>query len=214
MSQEATFVPPIGSEKRPQVLLYLVGIVVVVAVGVATYLQLALPPAVTLQRFRAVPDFRLTDQNGRPVSLGDLRGKVWLADFIYTTCPGPCPMVTRRVHQLQDEAFKNADVRFVSFTMDPVADTPPVLNAYARKFGTSPDKWIFLTGSKDLIFHVVRDGFTLAVTDQPGAGEQPIVHSTKLALVDKSGTIRAYYDGTGPDQSETILRDMRALLRE
>ncbi len=185
----------------------------VATVALATYFQVAFPER-SLRHFRAVPDFHLLDQEGRSFALEDLKGKVWLADFIYTTCPGPCPMVTRRVSQLQEEAFKYADVRFVSFSMDPAADTSPVLKAYAKKFGASPGKWSFLTGPKDVIYHVVRDGFTLAVSDQPGIGEQPIVHSTKLALVDKFGAVRAYYDGVAPDQSDIILADIRALLRE
>jgi protein SCO1/2 len=77
-----------------------------------------------LQKFRTLPDFQLTDQDGHPFGLADLKGKVWLADFVYTTCPGPCPAVTRGMSQLQGEALKNADVRLVTFTMDPKDETP------------------------------------------------------------------------------------------
>ena len=165
-----------------------------------------------LQKYRSLPDFQLVDQDGRSFGLGDLKGKVWLADFVYTTCPGPCPMVTRNVSQLQDAAFQSGDVRFVTFTMDPKDDSPAVLKQYGEKFHATPGKWIFLTGDPEKIFSLVRNGFTLAIADAtPNA---PIVHSTKLALVDRDGTVRGYYDGIGEVPSEQILRDIQRLLHE
>ncbi len=192
-------------------LLFLYGICVAVSFFVLGYAFLVMHPRQPpLQKFRALPGFELVDQDGRPFGLGDLKGKVWLADFVYTTCPGPCPLVSHRMSQLQEEAFKDDDVRFVSFTVDPKTDTPAVLKAYAAQLHAAPGKWEFLTGDKEKIFEIVRQGFTLAV---PSAAEKQLVHSTKLALVDRDGVVRGYYDGVGEDDSARIVEDIRRLSR-
>ena len=180
----------------------------------ATYLQLKHPQR-SLDRIRPLPAFELIERSGKQVRLADLKGKVWLADFIYTTCGGPCPMLTSRLAGLQKDALQLPDVRFVSITTDPERDVPAVLQSYAEHFQASPDKWLFLTGEKAKVHGLIQSGFTLAVAEQPGEKE-PIIHSTKLALVDKSGVIRAFYDGadTSPEASAQILSDIRRLLRE
>ena len=211
MSQAATISEPLRSTGKKLLVWYGLFAAITLFVLASAYLQIKYqqPP---LQKYRSLPDFQLVDQDGHPFGLADLKGKVWLAAFIYTTCPGPCPVVTRNVSQLQAGAFQNGDVRFVTFTMDPKNDSPAVLKQYGDKFHTTPGKWIFLTGNQEKIFDLVRNGFTLAIADKtPNA---PIVHSTKLALVDRDGTVRGYYDGIGEVQSAQILRDIQRLLHE
>ena len=210
MSEAAVISQPLPGTRK---LLLWYGLCVAISLFVLAYAYLQIkyrqPP---LQKYRSLPDFQLVDQDGRSFGLGDLKGKVWLADFVYTTCPGPCPMVTRNVSQLQADAFQNGGVRFVTFTMDPKNDSPAVLKQYGEKFHATPGKWIFLTGDPEKIFSLVRNGFTLAIADAtPNA---PIVHSTKLALVDRDGTVRGYYDGIGEVESEQILKDIQKLLNE
>ena len=87
----------------------------------------------TLETFGDIPQFDLIAQNGQPFHSQALAGKIWVADFIYTTCPGPCPRMTSQMREVQDAVSKIPDVRLVSFTVDPANDTPPVLTAYAKK---------------------------------------------------------------------------------
>ena len=96
--------------------------------------MLSTPPPQTLQRHWPVPEFTLTERNGKTLTLADLRGKVWVADFFYTTCPGPCPMMTSRLSEIHQATRSFDDVRLVSISIDPVKDTPAVLQQYAAKF--------------------------------------------------------------------------------
>jgi protein SCO1/2 len=175
--------------------------------GAVTFLELK-PPAVELPRFRTLPEFELTNQNGQRTTLEDLKGKVWLADFVYTTCPGPCPLITAHMARLQKKLPPGADVRLVSFSTDPESDTPEVLKAYAKKFNAS-DRWTFLTGPKAQVYDLIQHGFMLAIASPPGA---QIIHSTKMMLVDRQGTVRGFYDGATGDEDGKILSDMQTLL--
>ena len=165
-----------------------------------------------LQRYWQVPDFSLTERSGDAVSLADLKGKVWVADFFYSTCPGPCPMMTSRLSEIHRRLAGEGAVRCVSITTDPKKDTPEVLQAYAKNFGAS-DRWLFLTGDKDAIFSLAQQGFKLSVTEDPTAPE-PITHSTKLVLVDRTGMVRGLYEGVGEDDSNRLVKDIQRLLAE
>ncbi len=162
--------------------------------------------------FKPVPDFQLTERTGKTVTLAELKGKVWLADFIYSTCPGPCPMISSKLAELQKEALQNPDVRLVSFSTNPENDTPEVLRAYAERFHAT-DKWLFLTGDKAKVYNLIQNGFALAVVPQNDA-KNPVIHSTKIALVDKKGMIRKFYDGASGEGNEEILHDIERLARE
>ncbi len=157
-----------------------------------------------------VPVFQLTDQDGQSYGTEQLRGKIWIADFIYTTCPGPCPMISSRMSETQ-KPLRDTDVELVSFTVDPQHDTPGVLRSYAERLNATPSRWKFLTGSRDAIYHLVRDGFKLATFD---GGEAGPVHSTRLVLVDRKGVIRGYYDATEADAVTRLLADTHHLLQE
>ncbi|MHA3771099.1 SCO family protein [Verrucomicrobiota bacterium sgz303538] len=171
------------------------------------------PPGLPeLQPLWSIPDFKLTERNAQPVSLGDLKGKVWIADFFYTTCPGPCPMMTSRLSDLHKDLKGEADVRFVSISTDPSKDTPEVLKQYADRFGAS-ERWLFLTGDKQQIFKLANEGFKLNLVEDPKA-EEPITHSTKLVLVDRTGTVRGFYEGIGEEDTKRIVKHVRRLLDE
>ena len=165
-----------------------------------------------ISSFGSVPEFELINQDGKNFGLGDLRGKIWIADFIYTTCPGPCPMISNRMSELQ-EPLKNTDVHLVSFTVDPTKDTPQVLRSYAEKLGAEPGRWDFLTGPQSTIYKLSRNGFKLAVSD--GSEEKGLpVHSTRMILADRHGAIRGYYDAAEPDAVTKLVADTTHLLRE
>ena len=175
--------------------------------------MMSAPPArEALQKYWTLPDFSLTERSGQAVGLSDLAGKVWVADFIYTTCPGPCPILTSRLGELQKALGGDSGVRMVSISTDPENDTPEVLKAYAERFKAGP-QWMFLTGKKDAIYSLARDGFKLPIAAAGGDG-QAIVHSTRLILVDKNGAVRGFYDGTGDIASQGLVSDVHRLLEE
>ena len=166
----------------------------------------------TVSSYGAVPEFTLTNQDGKDFGSADLRGRIWIADFVYTTCPGPCPMISNRMSELQ-EPLKNTDVHLVSFSVDPEKDTPKVLQGYAEKLGAEQGRWDFLTGPKSTIYNLSRNGFKLAASDGSETQGQP-VHSTRMILVDRKGEIRGYYDAVEADAITKLIADTSHLLRE
>ncbi len=177
-------------------------------------------PPVTLDRFSTVMPFALTERSGANFSSdAELRGRIWLADFVFTTCPGPCPQMTARMAELQTEIKRTkGDVRLVTFTVWPEYDTPERLTAYANKFQADPVMWSFLTGQRSVIYGVAIKGFQLGVGDKDSAGkpmaEGEFIHDTRIALVDRKGVVRGYYDGAAPETVQKILTDLGSLLRE
>ena len=166
----------------------------------------------TVSSYGNVPEFTLINQAGKNFGSSDLRGKIWIADFIYTTCPGPCPMISSRMSELQ-RPLEKTDVHLVSFSVDPAKDTPQVLRGYAEKLQAEPGRWDFLTGPQSTIYNLSRNGFKLAVSD--GSDEKGIpVHSTRMILVDRHGAIRGYYDAVEPDAVTKLVADTTHLLRE
>ena len=166
----------------------------------------------TVSSYGSVPSFQLTNQAGQPFGSPQLAGKIWIADFIYTMCPGPCPMISTRMSDLQ-KPLEKTDVRLVSFSVDPEKDTPQVLRSYAERLQAEPGRWDFLTGSKSAIYKLSHDSFKLAVSDGSDAQGIP-VHSTRMVLVDRHGQIRGYYDATEPEAVTKLLADTNHLLRE
>jgi protein SCO1/2 len=157
-----------------------------------------------------VPQFSLTDQNGRTLTRNDLAGKVWVADFIFTSCAGTCPMITATMSKLQNELPN--DVHLVSFSVDPVRDTPEVLAEYAAKVSANHDRWHFLTGEKQTMQDLSIKGFKLALEETGASDIEPITHSTRLVLVDQEGRIRGYYGGTDEEEMKRLLADAANLL--
>ncbi len=163
----------------------------------------------TVSSYGSVPEFQLINQDGKNFGSADLRGKIWIADFVYSTCPGPCPMISSRMSELQ-KPLEKTDVHLVSFTVDPAKDTPEVLRKYAEELQAEPGRWDFLTGPQSTIYNLSRNGFKLAVSEE---NKIPI-HSTRMILVDRHGDIRGYYDATEADAVTKLVADTTHLLRE
>jgi protein SCO1/2 len=166
----------------------------------------------TVSSYGTVPSFQLVNQNEQAFGSAQLAGKIWIADFIYTTCPGPCPMISSRMSELQ-KPLEKTDVHLVSFSVDPEKDTPEVLRGYAEKLQAEPVRWDFLTGPKSTIYKLSHDGFKLAVSDGSDAEGIP-VHSTRMVLVDRHGQIRGYYDAAEADAMTKLVADTNHLRRE
>lgn len=165
-----------------------------------------------LSSYGVLPPFELVNQDGQPFGSAQLAGKIWIADFIFTNCPGPCPIISSRMSELQ-KPLEKTDIHLVSFTVDPERDTPEALRSYAEKLHAKPQRWDFLTGSQAAIYALTRNGFKLAISDGGNEAEMP-VHSTRVVLVDWRGVIRGYYDALAPDAVTKLLADANHLHRE
>jgi protein SCO1/2 len=165
----------------------------------------------------SLPDFSLTERNGQSFGLQDLRGKIWVADFIFTNCAGTCPIMTTAMTDIQQMALaENLDeVRLVSITVDPERDSLAVLQRFADGYGALKDRWYFLTGDGAAIQQLATKGFLLSAAASTGASaEEPIIHSNRFVLVDRQGQIRGYYDGTDEESVKSLLNDLRTLYHE
>ena len=146
------------------------------------------------------------------MKLSDLHGKVAIYDFIFTSCRGMCPTMTKTMQELYEGTPEGWPVRFVSISVDPVHDTPAVLAAYAKPFRRNK-RWLFLTGNRDDIIRLSVDGFKLAA-GAPGSPQEPILHSSRFVLVDRNGWIRGYYDSLDKAAMERLQQDVRLLVSE
>lgn len=171
-------------------------------------------PGRQLPALGEVPDFSLTEAGGTALRRGDLAGKVWIASFIFTRCAEACPMMMRHEMRLQAQLPLRDDLRLVSISVDPDYDTTAVLTEYAKTFGADRNRWLFLTGDKGIVFGLAINGFHLGTTEADTAKEMPILHSSKLVLVDRRGMIRGYYD-SGDDTALTrLVNDAKRVLAE
>lgn len=162
--------------------------------------------------------FSLTNQLGQPVTLESLRGRVWVADVIFTRCAGPCLQMTQRMRDLRDALGTNSSVELVSFTTDPEFDTPEVLQSYARRLGAESPHWQFVTGRKPELARVLVEGLKFtALEKKPEERTDPadlFIHSTFFVIVDKQGRARKVVEGLEPDYRASVLAAVAQLSRE
>lgn len=211
------------------------GLIALLGLGIVLLSLLAYGAAVARPRARnelpvlyEAPSFALTDQLGRPVDSSELRGKVVVANFVYTSCPDICPLLSAQMQALQRRLREEGllgDVQLLSFTVDPIRDTPSILRQYAERYRADSDNWRFLTGPEDVQVPLIVDGFHLGVQALPPnpaegsghAGDAPmgnyeVMHSGRFVVIDRRWQIRAYYDGRDLDQ-ERLLRAVHELQR-
>jgi len=157
-------------------------------VGMAMLVRAGREPALPVMW--DAPEFHLLDQNGKTVTTtNDLRGRAWIAAFIFTRCAGPCPMMSEKMKELQ-ATIRSPNVKLVSFTVDPDRDTPQVLKEYAAELGADESRWTFLTGTPSQMLDVAAG---MKVVAKAATEDQPILHSTKFLLVDGNGKVRGAY---------------------
>jgi protein SCO1/2 len=155
-----------------------------------------------------VNHFELTDSTGQPFGSDQLRGKVWIADFFFTTCGDICPVMSKNMASLHRTFEHVPDVSVVSITVNPEFDSPQVLSRYAEKFDADTGKWKFLTGDREAVGKLMLESFKI------GHIKEPIFHSAKFALVDRLGNIRRYYEGTDTQEINQLFKDASALVKE
>ncbi len=163
--------------------------------------------------FGRVPDFSLTERSHKSINLKDLLGRVWVANFIFTSCKETCPTQTAALAQLHADEDLKGKLTLVSITIDPDRDTPEVLSRYASRFGAHPDLWYFLTGNKAQIYRLAQEGFRLSVAPVTGSGgESDFIHSSRLVLVDREAQIRGYYHSSDPEALHKLNQDIKLIL--
>ncbi|WP_186992066.1 SCO family protein [Constantimarinum furrinae] len=168
-----------------------------------------------------VPPFNFTNQNGNAISNSDYSGKVYVAEFFFTTCPSICPIMNRNMVIIQDEFYGNPNLGFASFSIDPAYDTPQVLKQYAENYKITSPNWHLLTGDKEEIFKLANEGFNLYVGEASEV-EGGFEHSGFFALIDQDGKIRSrydengnpviYYDGLEAEGIAMLIEDIKKLL--
>src|SRR6266478_8900284 len=178
-------------------------------------LALAVPMSVLL--LRHLPSFSLVAEDGKQFRKDDLLGRVWIADFVFTSCADACPRLQAKMKKLQDRlipAEQGGNISLLSISVDPERDTPEKLKQYAETFAARPGLWRSLTGDQKEVERTVVRGFHTAMAKVPAEGADPhlaafeIMHGERLVLVDRLGRIRGYYDA---DDRDRLLRDARSL---
>lgn len=169
------------------------------------------------------PKFELTNQNNVSISSETYKGKVYVLEFFFTTCPTICPKMNQSMLEIENKFFGNPNFGIVSITIDPAHDTPEVLKAHADLLGVRSSSWNFLSGEKAAIFDLANKGFNLYAGENSKANGG-FEHSGLFALIDKNGNIRCrrdnfgnpilYYDGLDKKGVRDLQQDINVLLKE
>ncbi|WP_179414019.1 SCO family protein [Mucilaginibacter sp. E4BP6] len=163
--------------------------------------------------YQTVPAFKFVNQYGDSVGSKNLKNDIYVADFFFTSCPSICPVMQRNMLNVYNAFKDTADVKIISFTIDPKHDTTAVLKKYADKLGVSGNSWWFLNGDKDKVYDLATKSYLVGVTqDSTAAGGY--VHQGYFVLIDKQQRIRGSYDGTDPKQVDQLIADIKTLKAE
>ena len=173
------------------------------------------------QEKKQVPGFSFTNQDGKTIDNETYKGKVYIVEFFFTTCPSICPIMNRNMVKIQNEFFGNPNLAIASFTIDPVYDTPTVLKEYAASYKITNPNWNLLTGDKESIYKLANEGFNIYAGENPEV-EGGFEHSGYFALIDQEGFIRSrvdengnpivYYNGLEDSGIQMLKEDIKSLL--
>lgn len=163
--------------------------------------------------YQTIPAFQFLNQDSVSVTNDHFKGKIYIADFFFTSCTSICPIMHRNLKTIYDQFKENQDVMFLSHTIDFKYDTPSVLKKYAQKLGVDGPKWQFVYGPKDSVYTIAEKSYLVAV-GQDSTNKDGYVHQGYLVLIDKDRRIRGAYDGTNPEQVEQLKKDIPVLLAE
>lgn len=168
---------------------------------------------VTDTLYHTIPAFNMLGQDSVPISNATLNGKIYVADFFFTSCPSICPVMQKNMLKLYKQYKDERDFAFLSYSIDPLHDTPSKLKKYSVQLGADSKKWYFVTGNKDSTYALAEKGYyATAKADSTAPGG--FVHSGGLILVDKERRIRGIYDGTQEDEVDKLSQDMKLLQAE
>jgi protein SCO1/2 len=167
--------------------------------------------------FQTIPSFTLMDERGKAFTSENLTGKIYVANFFFTRCGTICPKITSQVSRVTDAFIQDKDIHFISLSVDPNYDNPEKLASYAKKFDADSARWTFLTGDKKSIYPLILKGFRVPLADASEYDaaiknpDETFIHSERLVLVDKSGVIRGFYDGTDKKEVDRLIVEIKVL---
>lgn len=194
---------------------------VILAASIVWRQRSASPGGLRSDLNRQLVEFQLTERSGRTIRRADLAGQVLVVNFVFTGCSLPCLEISRQMAAVQKRFEDRPEVRLVSLSVDPRSDTPPVLAEFARRFGAHPDRWLYLTGEKAAVHDLIERSF-LSRSDpgtspaEDGSESMPddFGHTEQIAVVDRSGRVRGYFNGLKPGAAQAIAAAVENLLRE
>jgi protein SCO1/2 len=160
-----------------------------------------------------IADFELVNQMGQAYRLDDLAGKIYVADFFFTTCPTICKDMVKHMYLVQEAFEDDAEIHLVSHTVYPEQDSVSVMFEYGQTFGVNPEQWTLLTGEKKVIYDLARKSY-FAVTTEGNGGETDFIHTENFVLVDKDKRLRGFYDGTDLNDVQRLIKDIHVLKKE
>ena len=197
----------------------LVGIPLLAFLGVQAYQTMnkklpVIDPDKQDQEVHTIPQFSFVNQNGDSVTLDDLKGKVYVANFFFTSCPSTCPPMMKQLKRVQKQFKGNANFRIISHTVDPKRDTVATLRTYADNHGVKDGFWHLVTGKKKPLYLMARNGYDVASLEGQDGSPAGFVHSSKVILIDRNQRIRGYYDGTKESQVDELIKDIKFLLEQ
>lgn len=163
-----------------------------------------------IRKYHTIADFSLTNQNGETITQEDYKGKIYIADFFFTTCPTICPIMTKNMVDLQKALGKDSDVMLLSHSVTPEIDSVTQLKKYAIEKGVDDRNWNLVTGDKKQIYELARKSYLAVKTDGDG-GPFDMIHTENFILVDKDKRIRGFYDGTKKEDMDKIMADIEIL---
>ncbi len=166
-----------------------------------------------VKKYHTIADFELVNQNGQIITEKDYDGKIYVADFFFTTCQTICPIMTDHMLEIQEQLKEDKEVLLLSHTVTPEIDTIAQLKRYALEKGVKDDTWNLVTGDKKQIYDLARKSY-LVVKDIPGIDNYGMIHTENFVLVDPKRRIRGLYDGTDPEEIERLLQDIDILKKE
>lgn len=168
-------------------------------------------------RGHTIGDFSFRNQENKTISQKDVKGKVFVVEYFFTTCGTICPIMNSQMQRVQEAYADEADFRILSFTVDPEVDDVPRMKAYADGHGANSHSWWFLTGDKEQLYHLARTSFFVlkpAEANNKGDVGSDFIHTNNFVLVDRQMRIRGYYDGTSETEVDQLIQDAKKLLEE
>ena len=164
---------------------------------------------------RQLVNFAFTDSSGREVTRDEMRGKILVVSFLFTACSLTCPEVSKRMAEIQKLTADAPDVRLLSLTVDPRSDTPPVLTKWGERFGADTNRWNLLTGDQAQLHFVIGTSFLAVETNNPfNSMPGNFAGTERIALVDKQGRVRAFFDGLRVETPAAVVAEIKRLRNE
>lgn len=164
-------------------------------------------------KYHTIADFSFVNQNGKTITQKDYEGKIYVADFFFTTCPTICPKMTANLSEIQTAFANNPKVKLLSHTVFPETDSVPVLKAYAIEHKVDDSKWNLVTGDKKEIYTMARKSYLAVKLGKPSE-LYDMVHTENFILVDTKKRVRGFYDGTNKEDMKRLIEDITFLASE